>query len=64
MDTGQCRHKVTISEMDCQFISIYGHFVTSQTAYYSYAGINNHQVAWSTRNQLKLCYETCIRHSL
>ena len=28
-------------EMDCQFISIYGKFVTSLTAYFSWADINN-----------------------
>ena len=40
--SGQWRHKVTISmEMDCQFITIYGKFVTSQTASFSRADIGN-----------------------
>ena len=37
--TSQNKHIIWILEMDCQFISIYGNFVTSQTASFSRADI-------------------------
>ena len=42
-------------EMDCQFISIYGKFVTSQTAHFSCANININGGKKITAEYIEVC---------
>ena len=48
-------------EMDCQFISIYEKFVTTQTTSFSRVDIRQYYLQISTRNisaPIPVCYET------